>query len=107
MVDYWQFSSSTDPTSCNRSGINVTRRDFRALGTLISDYERENNPELVENVERHFKGIKTGGNLYAELSDFLINYDTPEKLDKKTQALATDFTAFLMQVRKDANKITQ
>ncbi|MEQ1722949.1 MAG: hypothetical protein ABL930_07210 [Pseudobdellovibrio sp.] len=107
MIDYWQFSTSTDPASCNRSGINITRRDFRSLGTLISNYQRENNPELVENVERHFQGVKTGGNLYAQLSDFLINYDTPKKLDKKTLQLANDFTAFLMQVRKDANKISQ
>ncbi|MBY0555374.1 hypothetical protein K2P97_12650 [bacterium] len=106
MIDYWQFSTSNDPANCNRSGINITRRDFRALGAMISDYQRENNPELVENVERHFKGIKTGGNVFAELSDFLINFDTPKKLDKKTQQLAQDFTAFLMQVRKDANKMS-
>ena len=104
LVDYWQFSSSTDPASCKRSGINVTRKEFRRLGGAISRYERENNPEIVANVERHFKNIKTGGNLFAELSDFLINYSTPEKLDKKSLTLAADFTAFLMQAKKDANK---
>lgn len=104
MVDYWQFSSSTDPANCNRSGINITRKDFRNLGAYITEYQRENNPELVENVERHFRGSKQSTNLFADLSKFLINYSTPEKLDKETLELAEDFTAFLMQVKKDANK---
>ena len=107
MVDYWQFSSSTDPESCNRSGINVTRRDFRSLGAAITEYQRENNPELVENVERHFTNGRTKGNLFAQLSEFLINYDTPKKMNKANMELAEDFTAFLMQVKKDANKTSQ
>lgn len=104
LVDYWQFSSSTDPESCNRSGINVTRRDFRALGAAITKFERANNPEIVDRIERHFK--KKSTNLFAALSEFLINYRTPAQLDLKTQALAADFTAFLMQAKKDANKIS-
>lgn len=104
LTDYWQFSSSTDPASCKRSGINVTRKEFRRLGKDISDYERENNPDLVDRVEKHLKGVKTGGNLFAELTDFLINYKTPAQLDKKDLSLAADFTAFLMQAKKDANK---
>lgn len=107
MVDYWQFSSSTDPESCNRSGINVTRREFRSLGAAITEYQRENNPELVENVERHFANVRMKGNLFAQLSEFLINYDTPKKMNKATMELAEDFTAFLMQVKKDANKTSQ
>ncbi len=106
MVDYWQFSSSTDPASCNRSGINVTRRDFRSLGAAITAYQRENHPELVENVERHFTNTKTKDNLFAQLSEFLINYKTPKKMSKATLQLSEDFTAFLMQVKKDANKTT-
>lgn len=107
MSDYWQFSSSSDPATCNRSGINVTRRDFRNLGAAITAYQRENHPELVENVERHFSTSKTKDNLFAQLSEFLINYDTPKKLNKSTLALAEDFTAFLMQVKKDANKTSE
>lgn len=107
MVDYWQFSSSTDPESCNRSGINVTRRDFRALGAAITAYQLENNPELVENVERHLTNTRTKGNLFAQLSEFLINYKTPKKLSKANLQLAEDFTAFLMQVKKDANKTSE
>lgn len=103
LTDYWQFSRSTDPTNCNRSGINVTRKDFQALGKAISEYQRQAHPALVAKVESHFKGIKTGGNLFSELSSYLINFNTPEKLGSEAGALAQDFTNFLMQVRADAN----
>ncbi|MEK6628804.1 MAG: hypothetical protein AABY53_09270 [Bdellovibrionota bacterium] len=106
MVDYWQFSSSTDPANCNRSGINVTRKDFRALGAAITAYQRENNAVLVEKVERHFRQSKESSNLFADLSKFLINKNTPERLDKETLKLAEDFAAFLMAVKKDANKVS-
>ena len=107
MIDYWQFSKSTDPESCNRSGINVTRRDFRKLESIISAYEIQNNPDLVNRVNRHFKSIQINQNVFANLSAFLINFKTPRKLDNKTLELAKDFTAFLMQVNKDAQKITE
>jgi hypothetical protein len=103
MVDYWQFSTSSDPANCNRSGINVTRSDFNRLGAAISSYHRKHNPRVIAQVERHFKNMKTGGNLFAEISAFLINYQTPEKMDSVSLQLSDDFTAFLMQVRQDAN----
>lgn len=106
LADYWQFSSNPDPKSKNRSGINVTRKQFRALGQLISDYERKNNPSVVTNVERHFRNVRTGGNVYAELSAFLISPTAPPSLGGEAIALAEDMTAFLEQVRKDANAIT-
>jgi len=42
--------------------------------------------------------------VFAQLSDFLISFDTATHLDADTLELAEDFTAFLIQVRKDANK---
>ena len=107
LIDYWQFSSSTDPESCNRSGLNVTRKDFRKLGAAITAYQRENNPELLENVQRHFKTTKNKGNVFAQLSAFLINARTPAHLDKGTLELAEDFSALLMQIRTDANQTSQ
>ena len=105
LIDWWQFSSNPDPASKNRSGINVTKKDFRRLGQAISNYERKNHPDLVAKVEKHFHGVKPGGNVFAELSDELINLKTPKSLGQDAYALADDFTEFLMQVRKDANEI--
>jgi hypothetical protein len=104
MVDYWQFSTSTDPANCKRSGLNITRKDFRNLGAAITAYETENHPELVENIQKHFSSTRNKNNVFAQLSDFLINAETEKQLDENTLQLAEDFTAFLMQVRKDANK---
>lgn len=104
MIDYWQFSTSTDPENCSRSGLNITRRDFRTLGAAITAYQLENNPEIVENIQRHFHSSKNKNNVFAQLSEFLINYNTATEHEEETLELAEDFTAFLMQVRKDANK---
>lgn len=103
LIDYWQFSKSTNPESCTRSGLNINRRDFRNLGAALTAFQREKNPALVERVERHFKSSKGRGNVFAQLSNLLINYSTPKRLDAETLELAKDFTAFLMQVKADAN----
>ena len=104
LVDYWQFSTSTDPEHCNRSGLNVGRRDFRLLGELLTAYQAENNPELLARVQRHFKSTRYQNNVFAQLSEFLINYETPEKLSARRLELAQDLTALLMQMRADANE---
>lgn len=108
LYDYWQFSASTDPQHCKRSGINITKKEFRKLGLLISKYQRENNPELVAAVERHFSSRNRGKNVFYQLSKFFINSKTPDSLgEKNSNDLADDFTNFLLQVKKDAQKITK
>ncbi|MBY0451964.1 MAG: hypothetical protein K2P92_02940, partial [Bdellovibrionaceae bacterium] len=107
LTDYWQFSKSTDPANCSRSGLNVGRRDFRSLGSAITNFQRQKNPEIVARVERHFKSSKNRGNLFAQLSTFLISYNTPSRLDAQDLELIQDFTAFLMQVKADANSTDQ
>jgi len=107
LYDYWQFSSSMNPEHCRRSGINITKKEFRKLGSLISDYHRVKNPTLIKNIERHFSSRNRGGNVFYQLSKFLINDKTPKKLGKQSYKLAEDFTKFLLQVRKDANMVTQ
>lgn len=108
IYDYWQFSASKDPAQCNRSGINVTKEQFRMLGKAISDYERKNNPKLVERVEKNFEVSNRGGNIYMELSNLFINKDTKSELgDSSANQLAQDFTNFLAQVNKDAKKISK
>ncbi len=107
ITDYWQFSKSTDPTTCNRSGLNVGRQDFRKLGAAITSHQRQKNPDIVARVERHFKSSKNSGNLFAQLSNYLININTPSRLAAEDLELIQDFTAFLMQVKADANTTDQ
>lgn len=105
LVDYWQFSSNPDPAHCTRSGINITRKDFRALGAQITSYQREVNPELVQRIETHM-GITKSKNLFADLSGFIINLDTPDSLDRETLKLASDFTEFLLAAKESAEEMT-
>lgn len=107
-LDYWQFSRSEDPKNCSRSGINITRKEFRKLGGMITTYFRSGkNAYMIDNIERHFSGIQKGGNIFEELSRYLINDKTPKTLGKKGYDIADDFTKFLVKVREEAPRITK
>lgn len=106
LVDWWQFSTNPDPKHRNRSGINMTRRDFTKLGLLISEYEREKNPELVAKLEAMLGNQKREKNLFRQLSNYIINLKTPTSLGSKAYNLAEVYVQFLMQVKKDANAIS-
>lgn len=101
LTDYWQFSRSPDPKSCRRSGINVTRKDFRALEKEITKRIYAQKPELVKKVESHFQGIKITGNVFADFSSYVINNNTPS-LIADGDALVEDFLAFLQEVQRSA-----
>ena len=105
LIDYWQFSSSVDPTQCKRSGINITRKDFRALGAMITAHQREVNPELVASIEARL-GVTNSKNLFADLSKFIINLETPDQLDSKTLKVAEEFTQFLLESMEHAQSLT-
>ncbi len=106
MSDYWQFSNNTDPQHCKRSGINITRKQFRALGSKITAYMREANPELVASIEEMY-GVSKSKNLYADLSKFLISNDAPESYSKRQLKLVDLFTQFLLEVQENADEITK
>jgi len=107
MIDYWQFSTSSDPANCRRSGINITRKDFRALGAMITEFQRQKNPSLISRIERRLGLRQQSQNLFADLSRFLINDKTPQQLDRETLKLADDFTTLLLEVRDQAEETTQ
>lgn len=104
MVDYWQFSKN--PENPGRSGINITRKAFTMLEKRISDFERKNHPDLVKNIESKLSGKKLNGNVFDEVSDFLINYNTQEDVKKVASELTEAYVKFLDQVRLDADAIT-
>ncbi len=97
---YWEKSKVS-----NRSGIGITRTDRRKLQKIISDYERENNPEVVEAVENLIDGTRPNGDVYQEVMEFINNYKTQTKVKRNADKLSEAFINFLMQTRKDAKKI--
>lgn len=104
LVDYWQFSSN--PKNPGRSGINITRSAFAKLEKDICNYERKNNPALVKAVEKLLVGVKTTGNVFDDVSNFLINFKTQSAVKKNGPALIDAYVKFLDQTRIDAQAIT-
>jgi hypothetical protein len=108
MRDYWQYSRRVDDEkNCGRSGVNITKDEFRKLETEITSYMRENNPKVVQAVEKAM-GIKTGTkNLYQALSQFIVNGDADSQLGNKAYAIAKAWTKFLDEVTASADGITK
>jgi hypothetical protein len=110
VYDYWQFSSSQNPEHCKRSGINITKYEFRRLSKLITKYYVKYNKKLIEKIANKIgANINSKSlNIFNQLSKFLINDSTEKSFDEKfSQQLASDFVNFLRQVRLDAKKISR
>ena len=95
--DYWQFSVNPDS---RRSGINLTRPDFEKMGTVITSYE--NNNSDLKAIEAIVKG--SGKNVFKDITQYFAN-DKAKASDADN--LAGRVASFLVQVRKDAEKITK
>jgi hypothetical protein len=107
--DYWQFSRNiTDPKNCRRSGINITKAEFRKLGEDVSGYIAEYYPEVFERVKKSMgASARQGTNLFKDLSYFLISESTPAKLTaKQVKEIADAWVEMLGIVTKDAKDIT-
>jgi hypothetical protein len=89
----------------NRSGIGNTRKDRRKLQQLITSFERENHPELVEAVENLIEVRNRQGDIFQGLMEHLNHFDTQDSVRENAKNLSDAFVEFLMQVRKDAKKI--
>lgn len=106
MSDYWQFSNNSDPKHCKRSGINITRKQFRLLGTKITSFMKDKNPELVSKIVDLMDKENTK-NLYADLSTFLISNNAPAFYSSRQLKLVPLYTEFLLEVQKYADEITE
>jgi len=96
--DYWQFSK--DPNS-KRSGINETRRDFENMGRAITKYENSIPSQTLAQVQaivgKDDNVIKATSRLFT----------TGQSKDvSRVGDLAKALSAFLLEVRGNADKIT-
>lgn len=108
MVDYWQFSRRiNDSKNCKRSGINVTKKEFRLLERKITDYMSKKSPALVNRLTKSMGLTKKVDNVYLALSEYLINDRTEKKLgSEKVKQITENWVEFLTEVTKNADKIT-
>lgn len=113
--DYWQFSARImDTKNCKRSGINVTKNQFRRLGARITGYfvEKKNGQYVRPDLFAIYDAAKTAvngnlnrDNLFMALSAFLINNKTPRQLTN-VDAIVKSYVAFLEKIRTEAPQIT-
>ncbi len=110
--DYWQFSrvwQSGSTSSCTRSGINLTKKEFRSLGQTITQWMRANQPDtfnaLASAMEIKPTQINDSLNLYFELSKMLISQRGLDTFDNAA-ALSDAWVNFIGQSTTHANDIT-
>lgn len=110
MRDYWQFSRRIqDPKNCKRSGINITKREFRRLGGDITAFMLEKHPKLAERLvsAMGLEGRRVT-NVFYELSKFLINSKTPKSLGaREVSRMVRTWVQYLEAVKASADQITR
>lgn len=105
---YWQFSRQfSNQQHCRRSGINITKREFRALGQLLTTYVKENNPKVYQNVVKSL-GMTRTKNVFSATSYFLINDKLPNSLGAdRVQKITYSWMQFEYYIYRNADKITK
>jgi hypothetical protein len=109
LADYWQFSRNiTDPKNCKRSGINITKREFRQLGEDLTAYMTENHPEVVTKLRTATGMRATETNVLKGLSYVIVSDKTPRSFTAaKVRSIASAWTAFLGTVTEESVAITE
>lgn len=103
--DYWQPNST-----CERSGVNITRRDFEKMGTAISKWNKNNSPldnstDLMKLLKSKRKDIKYSNN-YKNIARFFISNEALPDLGSSAVSIRTEIVEYLANIRKNANKAT-
>lgn len=106
--DYWQFSRNiNDPSNCKRSGINITKSEFRMLGTEITKHLRTNRPAVYQKVKTALGLTSNSTNLYYSLSKFLIGNNAPRSMSAARAGMIADaWVEMLKTVTEDAAEIS-
>lgn len=100
LKDYWQFNKT-----CDRSGVNVTRRDFTKMGQAITEWKAKGRNRTLLALKKNLES--SSNNLYSAISSFFINDSTPTSLEDSADDLIESIVKFLMEVRTDAVAITE
>lgn len=108
LMDYWQFSRRvTDTKNCGRSGINITKSEFRLLGKGITTYLNENSPKLMKRVASSMGLNRASKNVFQDLSTFLISKNSPKKIpSREAETIATAWVALLDAIQEQAEDIS-
>ncbi len=108
MKDYWQFSRNvTNTEHCRRSGINITKAEFRKLEKVITNYVSQNAPELIQALEESMQLNRSSSNIYETLSKYLISTRSARVIDAdRVSEMTQSWVNFLEYSRTAANDIS-
>ena len=108
LVDYWQFSRNiSDPKNCRRSGINITKKEFRTLGEKITEYLKSRHKAEYDAIYSSLGSQKSQDNIYFALSQFLISENVPRNFNSaQVKKIAAAWVKALTIITKEANLIT-
>ncbi|OYZ20692.1 MAG: hypothetical protein B7Y39_10405 [Bdellovibrio sp. 28-41-41] len=101
LESYHQFSSKTpDLPGANRSGINVTRKDFERMGEHITQYFEENGSEYMDKIKKIVGYKEKDKNIIAAIAKYYCEgFAKPED----TKAMAEAVSGFMIETRTHAN----
>ena len=102
MTDYWQFNSE-----CDRSGVNITRRDFVRMSRNVTDAMQDMGlrSQLDAMYELSNGGIGTRRNINDSMADFIISDEAPAVFENADQ-LVDAIVNYLKLARENADEIT-
>ena len=102
LTDYWQFNAE-----CERSGVNITRRDFVKMSGKVTQYL--NKQDMTDELEAIYtltdQNVKTRRNVNDSLVDYIVSDKAPN-VYTDADALVDAIVGYLMVVRTNANQIT-
>ena len=100
LTDYWQFNAS-----CDRSGVNLTRRDFNKMGDAITTWLIKNSQELSIETFNELLQTKWTDNFIDKFTGFIISNQAPRHFEK-SEELIEEILLWLEQSSLFANEIT-
>lgn len=100
LTDYWQFNRA-----CERSGVNLTRRDFIAMGTNITSRMNTMYPQVTKNLSNALN-LKYMRNAFDSIADFFISNMAPASYGQDADIITEAILEFLIHTKYGAQQIT-
>lgn len=104
--DYWQPNKT-----CERSGVNLTRRDFDKMGSQLArwfrEYENTGEQEVIANIMLETRPDLDGVNIINDIAGYFVSNSAPESFGGEGAELVASIVAYLMVTRSYADQITE
>ena len=101
LTDYWQFNKE-----CDRSGVNITRRDFEKFGDAITGWlENKEGRALIQDFNT-LLGRSWTNNVFEAMGEFYVSNKTADSHANADQ-IVDGLVNILMLSKEHADEITK